>query len=187
MRKFLVVFIVVFLASPVWAKNIAGVAIDEMVTNADGVELKLNGAGIRKKVFFKIYIAELYLQNPQKEAQRAISDPGAKRVIMHFLYDEVGKDKIVDAWNEGFAANVEAETLKALQAQIDTFNAMFVEDMVEGDVILFDYIPGKGTRVEIKGNDKGVIEGKQFNDALLSIWLGKEPVSSDLRSEMLGQ
>jgi len=178
---------VVLLAAPVGAKTIADVTIEEKLSNEEGVELLLNGAGIRKKVFFKIYIAELYLQNPKKDALQVIGDEGAKRVVMHFLYDKVGKDKIVEAWVEGFKGNVAPETLKGLQPRIDGFNALFTDDMVENDVIAFDYLPGKGTRVIIKGVDKGIIEGKDFNDALLAIWLGKKPVSSDLRSDLLGK
>lgn len=185
MHKLVVFFTIICLAGPVWAKKIADVEIEEKIVNGDGVELKLNGAGIRKKVFFKIYIAELYLENQQKEAQAVIADEGAKRVVMHFLYDEVGKDKLVDGWKEGFSANNDIETQKALQLRIDTFNAMFDEDMVKGDIIVFDYTPGKGTLVTIKGKDRGFIEGKDFNDALLSIWLGNKPVSSDLRKDLL--
>ena len=33
---------------------------------------------------------------------------------------------------------------------------------------------------------KGVIEGEDFNAALLDIWLGEEPADDDLKEEMLG-
>ena len=185
MRKLLVVIALVFLVQPAWAAKVAGVALEEKIVNSEGTNLLLNGAGIRKKFFFSIYVAGLYLETPHKNAEEAIADSGAKRIIMHFLYDEVGKEKLVEGWNEGFSANHSSDELKVLQTRIDAFNGMFDEAMVEGDLISFDYLPGKGTRVTIKGNEKGVIEGKDFNDALLSIWLGKEPVGYDLRKELL--
>ena len=46
---------------------------------------------------------------------------------------------------------------------------------------------GTGTQVTIKGTVKGVIAGKDFNDALLSIWLGEKPVTAKLKDEMLGK
>ncbi len=55
-----------------------------------------------------------------------------------------------------------------------------------GDEIIFDYTPGTGTVVTIAGVQKGVVEGAAFNSALLSIWLGKEPVGEDLRDALLG-
>jgi hypothetical protein len=185
MRKLFLFFVLFFMAYPVGAKEIEGVAIDEQITAEDGAVLQLNGAGIRKKVFFKIYIAQLYLQNPATETAQIISDDGRKRIVMHFLYDKVEKEKLVAGWNEGFAANSDPAMLAALQPRIDTFNAMFDEDAVKGDRIVFDYLPGKGTAVMTKGKDRGIIEGKDFNDALLSIWLGKNPISTDLREALL--
>ena len=185
MRKFFFVIVLIFLVKPLWAMELAGVAIEEKIVNDEGTTLVLNGAGIRKKLFFKIYIAELYLEKRQEVAKDAIADEGSKRVVMHFLYEKVGKDKIVEGWNDGFVNNNESEMLNALQSRIDLFNKMFQEDMVEGDKVFFDYIPGKGTSVNIKGSIKGTIVGKDFNDALLSIWLGGNPVSSDLRQDLL--
>lgn len=195
MRKFFLVLSLVVLVSPlgqlkgqvVKAAEIAGVTIAEELVAEDGISLQLNGAGIRSKFFFKIYIAELYLENPAREAAAAIADNGYKRVVMHFLYDEVGQEKLVDGWNDGFSANLAEAAQKKLQPRIDSFNAMFTEAMTTGDRIVFDYVPGQGTRVSIKGEEKGIIAGKDFNDALLSIWLGDEPVSSDLRRDLLQQ
>lgn len=195
MRKFFLVLSIVVLVSSlgqlqgqlVWAAEIAGVTIEEELVAVDGTSLQLNGAGIRSKFFFKIYIAELYLENPTGEAAEAIADNGYKRVVMHFLYDEVEQEKLVDGWNEGFAANLDDEAHKKLQPRIDTFNTMFTEAMASGDRIVFDYVPGQGTRVSIKGEEKGILTGKDFNDALLSIWLGDEPVSSGLRQDLLQQ
>ncbi len=187
MRALLAVFMVMLFACPVYALTISDVNVAEEVVVDDGTALQLNGAGIRSKFIFDIYIAELYLEKTAKEAAQVIADPGHKRVVMHFLYKSVGQDKLVDGWNEGFSANLSAEDLANLQSQIDTFNSMFSEEMKSGDIVIFDYLPGKGTRVSIKGSVKGIIPGKDFNDALLSIWLGKKPVGSDLKKAMLGQ
>jgi hypothetical protein len=58
--------------------------------------------------------------------------------------------------------------------------------MKEGEVIHLDYIPGKGTAVIIKGQTKGVIDGHDFNQALMRIWLGDEPVGEKLKQNLLG-
>ena len=52
--------------------------------------------------------------------------------------------------------------------------------------MLLDYVPGSGTKVTIKGVEKGVVEGEDFNAALLDIWLGDEPADDDLKEAMLG-
>jgi hypothetical protein len=184
MRIFYILFLLVFLTSPVTARDLADVNIPEELTVENGLTLHLNGAGIRNKLFFKIYIAELYMQHPSSDVVKVVGDEGQKRIVMHFLYDEVKKDKLVEAWNEGFRANIDQQILVSLQKRIDQFNAMF-DDVKKGDEVLLDFIPGKGTQVTIRKQVKGVVAGKDFNDALLSIWLGKEPVSAELRRELL--
>ena len=181
---FLICFCLLF-ALPAAALEIAGVPVPESIKTDTGVTLTLNGAGIRKKLFFDIYIAQLYLEHPATDAKEAIAADGHKRIAMHFLYDQVEKKKLTDGWNEGFAGNNSPEQLKPLQERIDQFNAMFT-DAKKGEVIILDYAPESGTKVNIAGMEKGVIAGKDFNDALLAIWLGEKPVSKDLKAKLLG-
>lgn len=55
-----------------------------------------------------------------------------------------------------------------------------------GDRVVLDYIPEKGTVVSIRGEQKGTIAGKPFNDLMLSIWLGDKPVGEKLHANLLG-
>ena len=96
MRRLILVFILLFMAHSAGAMEIAGVTIDEKITATDGTALVLNGAGIRKKAWFKIYIAQLYLQNTSSDAAQVIADEGNKRVVMHFLYDKAQAGHVVN-------------------------------------------------------------------------------------------
>ena len=58
--------------------------------------------------------------------------------------------------------------------------------MKNGEEIVLDYRPTIGTTVIIKEQVKGIIVGKEFNDALLKIWLGNEPVTGKLKKQLLG-
>jgi long-chain acyl-CoA synthetase len=49
-----------FVATPALAAEVAGIKVDEHV-KLESVELVLNGAGLRTKAFFKVYVAGLYL------------------------------------------------------------------------------------------------------------------------------
>jgi hypothetical protein len=55
----------------------------------------------------------------------------------------------------------------------------------EGDEVWLDHLPGKGTRVSINGQVSGWVPGQDFNAALLSVWLGPEPVTSSLKKALL--
>ena len=173
-----------FLPAISQAQDVAGVTIPEQVKLAD-TALKLNGAGIRSKLFFDIYIGALYLPQITKDAETAINMPGPKRVLMHFLYKEVSKEKLIDGWNDGFKNNHTSEQFKALEAKLEAFNQLFVT-VKRGDHITLDYLPEIGTRVSINDQIKGSIPGEKFYPALLRVWLGEEPADSDLKEGMLG-
>jgi len=166
------------------ALEIAGVSVPQTVT-VENNQLVLNGAGIRKKFFFKIYVGALYLTARQSKVEAILADPGPKSIVMTFLYKEVETEKLVDGWNEGFANNSSAKEVRELKARISRFNSMFVT-VHRGDEIRLDYLPDKGTQVTINNSVKGIVEGEDFSRALLKIWLGPEPADSNLKDAMLG-
>jgi hypothetical protein len=182
--RVVVFFIVLLMGLPSYAKEIAGVMVNDTLQTADGATLQLNGAGIRKKLFMDIYIAQLYMEKPSATVSEVLADKGRKRIVMHFLYSEVGKDKLVEVWNDGFKDNNSAGDLAKLQERINQFNGFFV-DVKKNDVIVLDYNPATGTTVTIKGQEKGVIGGGDFNEALLKIWLGEKPADGDLKDKLL--
>jgi hypothetical protein len=169
------------------AREIAGVTLEEkIVREADNVELILNGAGIRKKFFVKVYLASLYLPESSNDAAAVIAEERPARVEMHILYSEVEKEKFIQGWNDGFSANLSAERLQNVRERLDQFNAMF-ETLKSGELVTLDYIPGEGTRVTIKEMEKGVIPGADFYQALLMVWLGDSPISKPLKRGLLGE
>ena len=178
--RILCVMLVMMLNTAVSAE-LEGVKITEQVEVGD-VVLELNGAGLRKKYFVKVYVGALYLPEKTSISDQAIRMDGARQVNMHFLRD-VESDKITAGWTEGFTRNTKDMT--TLHERLQKFNALF-EDMKEGDEIILQYLPGEGTRVIIKGSQKGVIAGEDFMQGLLRVWLGAEPADKGLKAAMLG-
>lgn len=85
----LLCFLIPFNASAV---TIADVNITEAVSHSEqSTKLILNGAGIRSKFIFDIYIGSLYLETKQNTPDNVYKAPGEKRISMHFLYSEVSK------------------------------------------------------------------------------------------------
>jgi hypothetical protein len=168
------------------AREVAGVDLPEQIKlEAAGTPLVLNGAGIRKKFFFSIYLASLYLPQATNDAGAIFALNQPNRVQMDMLYSEVEKEKLVAGWNDGFAANHSAEQLAPLRDRLQSFNAMF-DTLVSGDRVQLDYLPAEGTRVSINGEARGVIPGQDFNQALLRVWLGESPVTKSLKRDLLG-
>ena len=80
------------------------------------------------------------------------------------------------------------DELARLDPQVKQLDKIFtaVKAVKKGDVVLLDYLPGAGTRVTVRGEDKGTIPGEDFNRALLRIWLGESPADASLKKAMLG-
>jgi len=174
-----------WLSGTVHARQFKGVNVpEEVALAAEHKNIVLNGVGMRTKFFFDIYVGALYLESAANTREAVLSQSGAKRVFMHFVYDEVPVEKLVSGWNQGFEDNLTEEQLSALADRIKVFNALF-DTVHAGDEVLLDYLPELGTRITVKGEVKGVIEGEDFNRALLDIWLGDEPADESLKAAML--
>ena len=173
-----------FVAPTAPAIEVAGVAVPPTATLSNGTVLILNGAGVRKKFLVKVYVGALYLPSRTPDPDAILASEQANRVELHILYKAISRDKLVKAWSERFEANLSPETLSILEEKIKRFNSLF-HSVKKGDVITVDFLPTTGTEISVNGHTLGVIPGREFNQAVLSIWLGKKPVSKPLKQSML--
>ncbi len=164
------------------AGEVAGVSMPTTAT-LEGKTLRLNGMGLRTKVIFKVYVAGLYLENPSKDAGSVVSSDQVKSMRLAILRSLKGS-QVTEAIEEGFEKNSKPQ-MAALKPRLAKLGTL-IPNVEKGDDVLLTYVPGKGTVVTVKGAEKGVIEGKDFADALLSVWLGSNPVQEDLKKELLG-
>jgi hypothetical protein len=164
------------------SKEIAGVSLPD-TTVVDGKTLKLNGEGLRTKVVFKVYVAGLYLESPTRDAATVISSDQVKRIHLSILRT-LSSRQVTEAIQEGFEKN-SGSHMSALSTRLANLAGM-IPNVEKGDQIVLTYVPGRGTVVAAKGQEKGVIIGKDFADALFSVWLGPSPVQADLKTALLG-
>ena len=137
--------------------------------------LQLNGAGLRKKVFFKVYAAGLLEQN------------GAARVRLGLLRD-VSAKSFVSALEEGLQDNTDEATRKEIAPELAKLIKAMNEigDVKEGDLVDFDF-SGKTTSVLVNGKlVADNIGGKKLFDSVLRIWLGENAIDDKLKKSMLG-
>jgi hypothetical protein len=190
MRRFLFAAIFVVALTGVRAAEVAGVKLDDRLRLAPGgPELVLNGAGIRTRVFFKVYVGALYLPEKKVAASDVLALAGPKRVAMAMLRDLTAQ-QLSEALAEGISNNSSAAEQAALKARVDELLAIMnsLGEAKKGDAIALDFLPESGTRVVVNGQSRGKsIAGEDFYRALLRIWLGDKPVDDDLKKGMLGQ
>lgn len=163
-------------------RTLKGVAMPETV-RLDGKTLALNGMGVRTKVIFKVYVAGLYLEKGSRDGMEISASEQLKEMDLVFLRSVDGTT-VANAISEGFDNNA-ARELPALKERIARFGKL-IPDVKKGDRLTFVYRPGAGVEVQAGGKTAGVIEGKDFADALFRVWLGGKPADKALKAGLLG-
>lgn len=171
-------------AAPSFAKEVAGVQIDDSISAA-GKQLSLNGAGIRTKWFMDIYVGGLYLPANNADAAKIIESDEPQAIKLHMVSGLVTSEKMVKATMEGFE-NATGDNVAAIQDEVDAFMGVFEEQISENDQFDLVYVPGKGVEVYKNAELKDTIGDLKFKKALFGIWLSDKPAQEDLKSSMLG-
>ena len=161
-----------------------GVVLPENVSVADK-NLVLNGAAVRKKAIFKVYVAALYVATKSQSPDAILAEDEPRRMEMHFLRG-VGKGKICDAWTDGLKDNTPSASEDVKKEFADLCGLM--ADVKDGEAMSFTYVPGAGTSVVVAGQEKGIVGGREFSEALLRCWIGPKPGPGEgFKKKLLGQ
>jgi Chalcone isomerase-like len=157
-------------------------------TTIAGQNLKLNGVGIRAVLWLKGYVAGLYVAQPSADANALLKASGAKRMSLTMLR-EADTEVFVKAVRGGIEKNLTADDIAKLEARLVSFDATIrgIGKVKPGDVVDLDFIPGKGLMMAYNGSTRGqAIEGKDFYEAILGIFIGDNPVDKSLKQGLLG-
>jgi hypothetical protein len=184
LRKTFAALTLLLLAAAAPAGTIAKVNFPDTVTVA-GKNLLLNGMGLRQKLFFNLYAGALYLESKSDDDSAILRADAPKRLVLHFLYKEVNREKMVRSFRQGFKENTGAQ-MGELKPQISRLLDA-LEPMKKGDELSVTYVPGTGTTLALRGVDKLTIPGLDFAKAFFAIWLGPLPPTDDLKDGLLGK
>lgn len=169
------------LSTPSPACTVAEVTLPDTI-QLGGQALKLNGMGLREFLFIDIYVGGMYLPAFTASDTEAITADVPKRMVMHFIFSEVSREKMIETFQEGLennpSANAMGERTARLYAVMDTVHA--------GDEVVLDYVPGQGLAIWLKGELKDTIPGADFMQAVWTLFIGPVPPSKKLKQGLLG-
>ena len=186
-RLLLMTLVAVAALRPAVSATVDGIRVADSV-QLGGAALVLNGAGKRTRFFFNVYIAALYLPTRMSSAAAVLADPGPKRVSLTMMR-HLSSAQFVGALQEAIAHNSTPAEIAQMKPQIDALTATMTAagGVNEGDLLTIDFMPDGTTRVSRNGRAQGApIAGRDFQRALLDVWIGPIPVQADLKSKLLG-
>lgn len=167
------------------AAEVAGVRIDESV-RVGGSELVLNGAGLRSKLFIKIYVGALYVGQKARTPAAIYDSPQPRRMVMRLLRD-VDAESLHAALRDGLNDNLTPFEMTEMKAPAEQLGRIIqsIGKAREGDSIAIDFSVD-GVAVGLNGEARGKVAGAAFAKALLRVWLGDKPADASLKKALLG-
>src|SRR5215471_4626398 len=147
---------VMFATLQLQAASLAGVTMPDTV-QVGGKTLVLNGLGLRTKYMVKVYVAGLYVEQKSSDANAIMKSDTPKRIVMHFVHN-VTKSQMTDAFNDGFQDN-SPDAVKGIKTDIDKMLGA-LDNVKDGEEMVFTYVPGTGTTLSIAGKDRVTIAGQ---------------------------
>ncbi len=150
-------------------------------------ELKLNGASMRIYYgFVETYIGKLYVENPTTDEKALVAADEYKRMVFKVAMKRVSGRRMAKAMYDALQSNLSQEEALKLEDRLVMLVDMFDSKLKRGEDGYIEWVPGVGSRIVIKGEVKGIIPGKDLNDAILNIWIGENPVGSRFKKQILG-
>ena len=184
-RLLMVLLSLFLLSGPAFSVTIGGVVLPPTL-KAGEQPLKLNGAGIRKKLFIKLYVAALYLQDKTHNSDSILDDDAPMAIRLSIISSLINSKRMEKATREGFENSTHGNT-QPLSAEIEQFIDVFRKPIAEGDIYDLVYTPQKGTGIYKNKHMISSIKGIPFKKALFGIWISDRPAQNSLKDGMLGK
>jgi hypothetical protein len=148
----------------------------------DNKQIPIRGVALlRWFTIFKVYVVAFYL--PENISPDDVLADIPKRLEISYLVSIPGPD-----FGKGAEAVLERnntpDELARLRSRIDKLNTVY-RDVKPGDRYALTYVPGQGTELSYNGTPLITIEGTDFAAAYFGIWLGKDPIDSEMRSRLI--
>jgi hypothetical protein len=168
-------------------RELSGVKVEDTLA-LGGATLTLNGAGVRYKGPFKVYVGTLYTSKKVNSLDTLVAAPGPNRLTMTMLR-EVESEAFGRLLTRGVEDNTPKNELSHLVPGLLRMSEIFAANktLAPGESILVDWIPGTGMVVTAKNKVQGEpFKELEFYRAIMSIWFGQVPADFKLKDALLG-
>ncbi|WP_041522457.1 TonB family protein [Gilvimarinus agarilyticus] len=155
------------------------------VNGAVGAPL-LNGMAVHQELSRDQFIGALYSETLSSDASELLAADQPMRMELKITAERgIAARKFSRMWIEGMAINIRGSALTEQADNMVAFTTMFQERLLENDHVVFALNPGEGVAFSVNSITLGTIPDDNFFGLLLSTWLGRVPLSSTYREQLL--
>jgi TonB family protein len=147
----------------------------------------LNGLALHKELGDEQFIGAVFSEQLATDAEALVSSPGEKRIELKILADNgITTRRFSRMWIEGMAINNPNTVLTTQADNMVKFTNLFRGNLQANDHVVFRLLPNSdGINIEVNGALLGAINDPAFFPLLLRTWVGRVPLSSTYRDNIL--
>lgn len=151
-------------------------------------KLQLNGLGLRGVAWLKAFVAGLYVTTPSRDAASLLAETGPRRLRLKILLQAPSNEL-----TKSLLRRVKRYETPEVQARLADRLTQFAEQLdglgqlMPGDVVDMDYLPGKGLVLSRNGKAAGKpVVGDDLYRAVLQIFVGEHAIDPRMKQGLLG-
>lgn len=151
-------------------------------------KLQLNGLGLRGVAWLKAFVAGLYVTTPSRDAAALLAETGPRRLRLKIMLQAPSNEL-----TKSLLRRVKRHETPEVQARLADRLALFAQQLdglgqlMPGDVVDMDYLPGKGLVLSRNGKAAGKpVVGDDLYRAVLQIFVGEHAIDPRLKQGLLG-
>ena len=149
-------------------------------------EPSLQGIALHRELGQDQFLGALYTDIASDDVEVILDARIAKRMELKVVARSgIVAGRFSRMWIEGAAINNSIQLLTEQADNMLIFDQMFRGRLEENDHIVIDYVPAKGINVFLNSVWLGNIPSDNFFPLLLRSWIGRVPLSSRYRDELL--
>ncbi|WP_419812876.1 chalcone isomerase family protein [Bacterioplanoides sp.] len=189
MNKLLAFLTATFISIHTHALILNDVEVPETITALNNnTQLALKGAAIRRAYgIVKSYVGQLYVSDTSLNAEELLASNNARRMVYHVTSNRVSYRRFISSINNGLPLNLTDEEIAAIRPRLESMKSFLDVDFGEGTIVYIEWDPNDGLNHVMVNNElRGSVPGRDLNDAILKLWIGKNPVGRDFKQEILG-
>ena len=149
-------------------------------------EPQLNGMAVHIDLGKEQFIGALYATTLSDNPDKLLASNQPMRMELKIIAPEgITTRRFSRWWIEGMAINNSPTLLTEQADNMVKFDGLFKGRFSNNDEVAFVFEPGKGVNISVNDVYLGNIAADKFFSMLLRTWIGKVPLSSDYKDDIL--
>jgi hypothetical protein len=150
------------------------------------VKMDLTGAGLRKRVIFKVYAIGSYVEagTAVRSAEDLIAAECSKQLHLVMARDVGGQEMAENVAKAVRKARGDDAFPAELKSMAET---MMTIELKKGDHVRLTSLPKKGLECDVVGKKRVVIENSDFARAIWEVYLGNKNIDDDLKKALVSR